>query len=532
MPVCHSGHAREGANMLLRPSMLFAAALALGAATVAGFAPLQASFVPFFTLAGLFVLVRQAPSPRIGALAGFGFGLGLFGVGVSWIFISLQRYSGLSDALSVAATVLFCAFFALYPALFGYLAARWRESANTLLLFPCLWTVTEIGRGAMLGGFSWLSLGYSQVPHSLLRGYAPLAGQYGVSFLVALLSACIAGFMLRDRNRIAGPLLAVVVCSGGWWLQDVQWTEQQGAPVSVSLLQGNVSQDRKWRQSEVDNTLNTYLELTRQASSRLIVMPETALPMPSGDIPLAYREALLAAAKQHNADIVVGAPERVADDEGKARYYNSAKIWGASPLQTYRKARLVPFGEFMPRLPFVERIVTALSIPLSDLSAGAVDQAPLQAGGARLAINICFENIFGEATARSAADAEALVNMSNLAWFGQSLAPAQFLQMAQMRALEAGRYVMLATNTGPTAVVDHRGHVRAQAPAFTATVLAASFVRRTGVTLYSRIGEQGLLLLLGGVTLLVFLSRPAISVGPARGGLATGHASKCHSIEP
>ncbi len=164
----------------MKPATLFAIAAALGATTVAGFAPIQAGIVPFFTFAGLLLLLRQASSPRIGALAGFGFGLGLFGVGVSWIFISLQRYSAMPDALSVAATVLFCAFFALYPALFGYFAARWRGSANTLLLFPCLWTATEMVRGAMLGGFSWLSLGYSQVPHSVLSGYAPLLGQYGV----------------------------------------------------------------------------------------------------------------------------------------------------------------------------------------------------------------------------------------------------------------------------------------------------------------------------------------------------------------
>lgn len=489
----------------MKPATLFVIAVALGATTVAGFAPIQAGIVPFFTFAGLLLLLRQASSPRIGALAGFGFGLGLFGVGVSWIFISLQRYSAMPDALSVAATTLFCGFFALYPALFGYCAARWRASANTLLLFPCLWTATEMVRGAMLGGFSWLSLGYSQVPHSVLSGYAPLLGQYGVSFMVALLSACIAGVALRDRNRIVGPLLAVAVLGGGWWLQNVQWTEQHGSPVSVSLLQGNVPQDRKWNRSELDNTLNKYLDLTRQASSRLIVLPETALPLPSGDIPMAYRDALLAAAKRDDADIVVGMPERVADGDGKAHYYNTARIWGSSPAQTYRKARLVPFGEFIPRLPFVEGIVNALSIPLSDLSAGAVDQAPLQAGGARLAVNICFENIFGEATARSAVNAEAIVNLSNLAWFGESLAPAQFLQMAQMRALEAGRYVMLATNTGPTAVLDHRGVVQAQAPVFATTILTGYFVRRTGATPYSYLGDWGVLLLLGGVALFAVL---------------------------
>lgn len=483
------------------PAMRFVSALALGAITVVGFAPIHAALVPFFTFAGLLLLVWQAPSARVAALAGFGFGLGMFGVGVSWIFVSLQRYSGLHDVLSVVATALFCALFALYPALFGYLAARFRRSANPLLLFPCLWTVTEMVRGAVLGGFSWLSLGYSQVPHTVLSGYAPLFGQYGVSFMVALLGACIVAFATRDRNRMVCAALAGAVLIGGWGLQQVQWTEQQGAPVSVSLLQGNVPQDRKWRQSALNSTLNTYLALAQQASSRLIVLPETAIPLPEGDIPIAYRDALLAAVKKNEADVIVGVPERVTDGEGKARYYNSAKVLGDTASQTYRKAQLVPFGEFIPRMPFVEHIVEALSIPLSDLSAGPVDQAPLQAGGARLAVNICFENIFGAATARSALDAEAIVNLSNLAWFGQSLAPTQFLQMAQMRALEAGRYVMLATNTGPTAVVDELGHVQARADAFTTTALHATFVRRRGATPYSRFGDAGVFLLLGAFTL-------------------------------
>lgn len=501
-----SGGSADRAASPLNPAVRFTISLALGAVTVTGFAPIQAHLVPFVTFAGLFLLLNRGLSPRTGALTGFCFGLGLFGVGVSWIFLSLQRYSALPDALSVAATVLLCAYFALYPAIFGFFASRFRTSANAFLLLPCLWTATEIARGALLGGFSWLSLGYSQTPNSVLGGYAPLIGQYGVSFMVTLLGSCLAVFVFQDRIRIIAALLATSVLAVGWSLQAVQWTEPHGQPLSVSLLQGNVPQDRKWDRSELDNTFKTYLQLTRQASSRLIVLPETALSLPSDDLPMAYRYAFLSAAQKNKADIVVGAPERLMT-ANEVRYYNSAQIWGSSAVQTYRKARLVPFGEFVPRVPFIEPIVTALSIPLSNLSAGAVDQGPLLAGGARLAVNICFENIFGEATARSAVDAEAIVNISNLAWFGQSLAPAQFLQMAQMRAQETGRYVMLATNTGPTAVVNHLGRIQAQAPEFKIALLESNFVRRIGATPYSRAGDTSILLLLTAIFLCLISSR-------------------------
>lgn len=489
----------------MKPAILCLIASGLGALSVAGFAPFQNAIVPIVAFAGFLSLLRYGSFARYGALIGFGFGIGLFGIGTNWVYISMQRYSTLPDVLAVAATALFCAFFSLYPALFGYLAVRLRRSANPLVLLPGLWTAIEIVRGTLFGGFSWLSLGYSQVPNSVLAGYAPLLGVFGVTFMVATLATCLAGAVLHNASRITNLLLAAVVLGGGWLLQFVQWTSPYEAPVSVSLVQGNIPQDRKWTPAELGNTLRTYLELTRQTTSKLVVLPETALPIPHSNLPAPYQDALYDHARKNGADIIVGLPEQVTNSEGKTGYYNSAVTFGAKPGQVYRKSRLVPFGEFVPQFPFAQQVANALAIPLGNLSPGKFGQASLQAGGASLALNICFENIFGDAIARSAAEAQAIVNLSNLAWFGDSNAPAQFLQMAQMRALETGRDVMLATNSGPTAIVDHMGSIKAQAPGFETTVLTGTFSRRIGATPYSQVGDYGVLLLLSLLGLLLLL---------------------------
>jgi apolipoprotein N-acyltransferase len=278
---------------------------------------------------------------------------------------------------------------------------------------------------------------------------------------------------------------------GGYALQQVEWTAPSGPPIKVSLLQGNVAQDLKWREDRVRPTLERYLELARASDGRLIVLPETALPLFLGDVPPDYLAALAAVGRERNGDVLVGVPERPARRE----YYNSVVSLGAAPAQAYRKVHLVPFGEFIPLRPALEWIVNVLAIPLMDFTRGSAEAQPLAVAGERVAVNICYEDAFGEEIIRQLPQATLLVNVSNVAWFGRSLAPRQHLQISQARALETGRYMLRSTNTGVTAIIDHRGEVVKAAPEFETAIVSGEVRGRSGATPYVRWGNLPVVLL-------------------------------------
>ena len=469
-----------------------------GAATVLGFAPFHATPLPFITLALLFWQWSQAATPRQAFNSGWWFGLGFYLTGVSWIYVSLHTFGAMPMPLAAAATLLFCAFLALFPALTGYAVVRYGRSMTTklLLLAPALWVVSEWVRSWIFTGFPWNSIGYSQIPGSPLAGFAPVLGIYGVSLVVALMAGCLVLLVTRWRDgktlhRTAAAVLAGLAV-GGFALKPTAWTQPTGAPLTVSLLQGNVAQDMKWREDQMRATLKTYAQMIAHSDARLIVLPETALPLFLHQVPPDYLDAIAAHAKQHNSDVLIGVPERSRD----GGYYNTTLSLGASPQQFYRKSHLVPFGEFIPLRPVLAWIVNILAIPLQDFSRGAIDQQPLNIAGQKVAINICYEDVFGEEIIRQLPQATLLVNMSNVAWFGRSIAPAQHLQISQARALETGRYMLRATNTGMTAVINPRGEVENAAPPFETTSLTHSVRGYEGTTPYVRWGNYAVLLLM------------------------------------
>ena len=464
----------------------------LGAVTVAGFAPLYWFPLPVLTLAGLFVLWQRSTGARDAAVTGGCFGLGLFGAGVHWIYVSMHDFGAMPAALAVAATVLFCAILALFPALVGALGTRLRERLPAWLLWPVLWVLVEWFRGWVLTGFPWLVLGYSQVPHSPLAGLAPVLGIYGTSLGVALTAAALAA-LWRPGVRRARVLVALGLLWGGSaGLQAVPWTQPLGEPLTVSLLQGNVAQNLKWREDELVNTLRLYAGLVQQSKGRLIILPETALPLFAGEVPQGYFDLLADHARRQGGDVLVGVPERLRD----GRTYNSMLSFGSAPAQTYRKHHLVPFGEFIPFKPLMGGIVRILQIPLSDFSRGDQVQAPMALAGQRVAVNICYEDVFGEEIIPALPAATLLVNVSNDAWFGDSFAPWQHLQIAQARALETGRPLLRATNTGVTALIDAHGHIVQRIPQFRPGILEASVYGRSGMTPYAHAGNGALLVLL------------------------------------
>ncbi len=498
---------------------LVAPAFLLGAATVPAFAPFYIYPLPLITLAAFAVLLLRAGSTRRAVATGFSFGLGLLVTGTSWVYVSLHDYGGMPMPVAALATLIFCAIYATCPAIASGLIYRLRSPTGSklLLLFPALWALSDWARGWLFTGFPWLALGYSQVPGGPLGGFSAALGVYGVSLVTALTAGCIALIYRRVADTIeahrnetgqrhvraatltrralaaaAGPaVLAAVIVGCGIGLGTVEWTRPFGEkPVSVTLVQGNIPQEMKWRPEKARETLIRYLDLTRASSSRLIVLPETALPMFDINLPAGYLDALGDHARSLGGDILTGIPEYA----GTGEFYNSVISRGTSPSQTYRKVHLVPFGDYFPMRWALGWFMNMLDIPMSDFSRGDVKQRPLAVAGQKVAINICYEDVFGEEIIRQLPEATILANFTNDAWWGRSLASRQHLQISQMRAVETGRSMLRATNTGVTAVIDHRGRVRHIAPEFETTVIDARVWGRSGTTPYIRWGNYAFLL--------------------------------------
>ena len=477
----------------LKPAQTYIATFILGALAVLGFAPFYIFPVPIIALVGLVYLWAKTESAIERFLLGFCFGLGLYCVGIYWIYISLHDFGGMPWWLAGFCTFCLCAFMALFPALVGFLSARF---GCLIISAPVLWGLSDWVRSWIFTGFPWLTMGYSQVPHSPLAGYMPIFGVYGVSVIAVFIAAIIGVWLaskpqnvIWKRNAIAA--LTLIIVAGGV-LKVVEWTTPIGKPISVALLQGNVAQDEKWSPEAAQTTIDTYMQMIIASKAQLIVTPETALPVISSQLAPSITDALSAKAKQNGGDILVGLVQINSSlaQPDYDQYYNSAISYGTSPSQSYSKNHLVPFGEFIPLKQIFGWIYRDyLNIPLSDLSRGGTKQQPMNLVGQKIAVNICYEDVFGEEIIRQLPAASMLVNMTNDAWYGQSFAANQHLQFSQARALETGRFMLRATNTGATAAIDQHGYVLAHVPHFTKTTLNLAAQGFADSTPYVRFGN-------------------------------------------
>lgn len=463
-----------------------AAALLAGILAVPAFAPIgwwPLLFVSLFMLARLW----QHDDPRQMGIDGWWYGLGLFGTGASWVYVSMADFGGMHPLLAGLATLVFCAFLALFPALSGWLSAKLSRPGILRLVWtaPAVWTLMEWLRSTVLSGFPWLSLGYAHVPEGWLAGYAPVLGVYGLSWLSMMTAGAFVWLLQAAWSpRWVAPLaLLFAVLAGGEALERIKWTVPAGQPVKVALLQGNVPQEMKWRPERAAQTLADYARMIEATDARLVVLPETALPVFHAQLPADYLEGLKSLMRARDADILAGVP--TGDLQGD--YYNSVVSFGASPEQFYHKRHLVAFGEYIPA--GFGWIVNVLHIPLSDFARGARQQPPMAVAGQQVAVNICYEDAFGHEIIRALPEARLLVNVTNDAWFGDSLASWQHAQMAQMRALETGRYMLRATNTGVTAIIDEKGRVKSALPQFSQATLAGLAQGFQGLTPYARWGD-------------------------------------------
>lgn len=462
-------------------------ALVLGVLTVFGFAPYYVFWMPCLTLAALFGLWQWSAGPRQAAMIGMSFGLGLYCFGIYWIYISLHDFGGMPWWFAAFCTFCLSAFMALFPALVAYSAKR---MGAVLWTAPLLWALSDWVRGWIFTGFPWLTLGYTQAPDSPLAGFLPILGVYGVSALTACVAAgvCLAYHQRTQRWRAVLAVMLLLITARA--LGEIPWSVPVGKPLRVALLQGNISQDLKWSPAHVQQTLQQYLDMTLQAHAKLIVLPETALPLLTTQLPDDYVATLKQHAMAQQGDILVG----VVEMQDNA-YYNSAISLGTSVTQSYAKSHLVPFGEYIPLKSVFGWIYRdLLNMPLSDLSRG-VSHRPLRIAGQKVGVNICYEDVFGEEIAHQLPQAELLVNLSNDAWYGRSFAADQHLQFSQVRALETGRMVLRSTNTGATAIIDPHGRLLQHAPHDQALIVLGDAQSYQGTTPFVRWGNWAFLLL-------------------------------------
>ena len=484
------------------------AALCLGGLLVLAFAPFGCYPLAVLAPAGLLWLIAPLGWRRA-AWRGFLFGAAEFLCGVYWIYISLHGIGGVDAPVAVLMLLMLVTVMAAYSAAACAMAVAWAPAGGWrrhVLLFPAAWTLMEWLRGWFLTGFPWLNLGYSQVD-SPLRGYAPLWGAFGVSFCVILS----AGLLLTAvdvyasmRQRTAASTGLAVLWIAGALFALVHWTHATGPSFKVSLVQGDITQDEKWAPEYFEPTLDMYRKLTDEHwDSRLVIWPEAAVPAYADEVKLTYLDPLEADAQKHGTDILLGIPtyDPVSDD-----YYNSVISLGSSDGE-YHKRHLVPFGENFEFLPaWVRSMLRSMDLPYSSFTPGAADQPLLKAAGYPVGVSICYEDAFGNEIMRALPQAAFLVNVSNDGWFGNSIALPQHLDIARMGALEAGRYLLRATNTGITAIVDDAGRVLARAPVGKRSVLDGKIEPLAGSTPASWWGNLpvisiSLLLLIGCVWL-------------------------------
>lgn len=476
-------------------------AFLVGASMVLAFAPFGQGWLALPLLVLLLHLFAHLSRSGHAALLGYAFGLGLLGVGVFWLRNSIGQFGGIVPALALLLTVLFILVMSLYFALAGWLI-HWLGQGRGLTFFmllaaPLGWITVELLRAYLFTGFPWLSVGYSQTDLPL-AGYAPLLGVFGVGALLVLSAGC-----LHQWRRGWPLMLLLVVWVGGAMLGRVEWTEASGEPVEVALVQGNIPQRDKWRPSQFGPSIQRYLALSEQAPHvHLLVWPETAIAAFDDQVEETILRPLDQRMRREGRDLLSGIVVRKPD----GRYFNAMISLGVSGRQAYFKRHLVPFGEFLPLKPLLGGVLDFLDIPMSDFSNDRQVSPVLQLAGHPVGVDICYEDAFGNEVADALPEAAFLINASNDAWFGDSLAPHQHLQIARMRALETGRALLRATNTGISAWIGADGKVKAQSAQFRPAVLVAQVQPRRGSTPYAH-WRDWLLILVSGLFLLWVIVR-------------------------
>jgi apolipoprotein N-acyltransferase len=486
-------------NKWLNILLIDLAALLLGMMLSFAFAPYEIFPLAIMAPAGLLALWLNV-SPKRAFWLGFIFGIGLFGAGVYWVYISIHLYGDVPNYLAGLITAGLIVFLALFPALVGYCTNRYFSITTTAKLvcaYPALWITSEWIRSWIFTGFPWLLIGYSQT-NSPLKGYAPILSVYGVSLAVLITSALIVNAVIKfkqnDYRAVYLNLFAfVTIWIAGGLLDLIPWTQSKGKSISVSLVQGNIPQSLKWSPDHLQLSLDTYAKLTEPlwGKDKLIIWPEAAIPLPLNHV-TSFIDALDSKAKASGSRLILGIPIQAADDNG---YYNAIVTLG-NDRKVYLKRRLVPFGEYVPFSQLFSHLFDIMNLPMSNLIPGKMNQALLVIDNLKILPSICYEIAFPELSRSRDETLGLLLTVTNDAWFGESSAQAQHLQMAEMRAIEFRRPLIFVSNDGITAIIDPNGKIESAAPQHKEFVLNGTIQPMFGLTPWMRNGIDPILFIL------------------------------------
>ena len=466
-------------------------ALIAGAILPLAFSPFHCYPLAVVSLVLLFASWQNGTIKQA-AWRGFLFGIGMFGVGVSWVYVAIHDFGQASVFLAALLTALFVGFLALYLAALAYLLKRITgpilTSFDLILLLPVAWIIFEWFKAWFLTGFPWLEIGISQIDGPL-AGYTPFIGALGVSWLVALTAGLILTIMQTRRWWLISLVIAIWV--GGSVLQTHTATSPKGEPIKVSLIQGNIPQEIKWNPEQLFKTLALYQARTEQNwDSDLVIWPENAVTVFHHQAKELFLDPLAELARDNETDILLGLPVMQQDSR---HYFNSMMVLGDEEA-FYHKRHLVPFGDYVP-LAWLRGLIEFFDLPMSSFIAGDDGQALLRAAGHDIGVSICYEDTFSNEVLDTVPEASLLVNATNNAWYGDSFAPHQHLQISRNRALETGRPVLRATTNGISALIDFDGQLIKQSAQFEEVVLTGQVQARQGATAYVSYGRMPILLI-------------------------------------
>lgn len=470
------------------------------------FAPFHLPGAAILGLAFLYAQLRRDEQPF---LTGFTFGLGLFGLGVSWVYVSIHQYGHLNPVLSALITLIFVVYLSLYTGVMTFLYTKIRLKSLILscLLFSALWCLCEYLRATLLSGFPWLLLGFGQID-SPLKFFLPILGVYGVSFLTCLTAAFIATSLQVKRNeRYLWVLAFVALLLTPMLLKHKHWTTIDNEPISVGIIQANLSMRDKWDETLFWKLLIHYKEaIDKLLGKDLIVMPESAIPLPA-DYISDFLEKINSQTRNAGSAVILGIPQ-LKNTGNQEEYSNSIVALGAGQGY-YIKRHLVPFGEYIPR--FFVNLIRWLEVPIDNQVAGPAKQQLIHVKNHPIASLICYELAYPELLRQQLPEAEWLVSVSDDGWFGHSLALYQQLQMSQVLSIQSGRYQVTSNNDGLSAIIDTEGNIIASLPAFKSGVLESVLYPVKGYTPWTYYGDTPILLFnLLLFILAVLLKLPAL----------------------